>query len=1181
MGRVCRNLLFALTILLAVACNNSNSSGRNISGHDSSEVSGKKFEEHIRSTEFQTPEQELAGFHLPPGFEISLFASEPDISKPINMEFDAAGRLWVSQSSEYPMAGDEGNTHDRITILEDTNGDNKADKFTHFADDLNIPIGLLPVKDGAIAYSIPNVYHFIDNNGDGKYDEKKVMFGPFGHQDTHGMVSNLIRGFDGWINSCHGFTNTSTIAGTDGDSITMISGNTFRFKEDGSRVEQTTYGRVNPFGFTYDEYGYLYSVDCHSKPIYQMIPGAVYPHFGKKSPAIGFAPEMMSYELGSTALSGLVYYIGDGFPKEYQNSFYNGDVVTCRINRNTVSWDGSSPVSKRESDFLVSSDPWFRPVNIKLGPDGAMYVADFYNKIIGHYEVDLNNPGRDRKSGRIWKITYTGDKNNQSYKTIDWSKATLNQLIAALNHPQLSLRMIIANQVFYRFGIEAIAPLKETAKTKVNDSRVYVQILWLLYRLNALPETLLEEAIVSPEPIVQTHALNILSEWKGINQKQRAMVLNSLENTNPNVKRAAAKVLAKFPQKENISLLLSFVKKIPEKDNHLKYTALVSLRENLQDKRVMHAVATSNWNDSDKALLVRILPDVSSQEGASMTLDYMKTHTLPADQMTRSLEYVGRYVAPNRIAEVILMIREQFRDDLKRQHEFYLNTRAGIAQQGGKISLPVKNWGTSLAAALLNDVKGTDGGWWHINNEKGWTGLNPWNVVRQYKIDGHPPVDLIWSNFDYSPTGKLHSPFFRLPATMSMKVFDNDLMYQEPNTGVSRNVVRIRLKATNQVLGEFRYKSAEKIKEKYFLHHAVFDLSKFANQAGYVEVIDSARSPGGIGIGDFSAGTISLPARGPGEISQKQIWAAAIIVDLGLSSMEGRMLEILKDAKQDIEARAAAANALIVISPERNEKVVSNVFNNIAESQEMREKLVVSLGQVSSPATFATLRKGLIGAPRFVQLAITKALVKSPKGIEQLLEAATQHDIEGDLLDDVSIKERLEANSSDVQKKALREFMKTQSGVEDRKKIIAERLQNFDSASVTVSAGRQVFIQNCSTCHQIKGSGGMIGPQLDGIGNWGQKSLTEKILNPNGNISQAFRMYNVTQTNGNTVSGLFRREEGETLVFANVSGQEFTIAKADIKDKVSSKYTLMPDQFRNTIPKKDFDALLKFLLNTK
>ena len=109
----------------------------------------------------------------------------------------------------------------------------------------------------------------------------------------------------------------------------------------------------------------------------------------------------------------------------------------------------------------------------------------------------------------------------------------------------------------------------------------------------------------------------------------------------------------------------------------------------------------------------------------------------------------------------------------------------------------------------------------------------------------------------------------------------------------------------------------------------------------------------------------------------------------------------------------------------------------------------------------------------------------------------------------------------------------------------------------------------------------MIGPQLDGIGNWGQKALTEKVLDPNRNISQAFRTYNVTLKNGKVLSGLYRREEGAVLVFANPGGQEFSVAKADIKDRVASKYTLMPDQFRNTIAPKDFDALLKFLLATK
>ncbi len=127
-------------------------------------------------------------------------------------------------------------------------------------------------------------------------------------------------------------------------------------------------------------------------------------------------------------------------------------------------------------------------------------------------------------------------------------------------------------------------------------------------------------------------------------------------------------------------------------------------------------------------------------------------------------------------------------------------------------------------------------------------------------------------------------------------------------------------------------------------------------------------------------------------------------------------------------------------------------------------------------------------------------------------------------------------------------------------------------------AERQICTQQCSMCQQNKGSGGMSGPQLDGIGNWGQKALTEKILNPNANISEAFRTYNITLKNGKALSGLFRREEGQVLIFANPGGQEFSISKNDIKQQVASKYTLMPDHFNKTIPKHEFDALLKFLL---
>ncbi|HRH94840.1 MAG TPA: hypothetical protein PLB55_02845, partial [Prosthecobacter sp.] len=392
----------------------------------------------VRETDALTPEQERAALHVPPGFEVQLFASEPMINKPINMAFDARGRLWVSSTVEYPYAADKArwsdaqgtrvqDSRDAIKILEDTDGDGRADKVTDFADGLNIPTGVVPWhkpehKGGCIAWSIPNIWYFADTDGDDKADVREVLFGPLGYEkDTHGMCSSFRLGLDGWVYATHGFNNTSTFKilrstdsadGTDSKPKTqsvksaksvdepileLHSGNVFRFRPDGSAVEKWTSGQVNPFGLAWDRYGNLYSADCHSSPIYQLIRGAYYPSFGKPHDGLGFAPVMCQHTHGSTGICGIVYIDGGVWGPEWDDHTFVGNVVTSKVNHDHVTFTGSTPKANEQPDFLTSDDPWFRPVDLQLGPDNALYIADFYNKIIGHYEVPLEHPGRDKE----------------------------------------------------------------------------------------------------------------------------------------------------------------------------------------------------------------------------------------------------------------------------------------------------------------------------------------------------------------------------------------------------------------------------------------------------------------------------------------------------------------------------------------------------------------------------------------------------------------------------------------------------------------------------------------------------------------------------------------------------------------------------------------------------------------
>src|SRR5215831_8537081 len=347
------------------------------------------FDDFVRVTEALTPQQQLTNFHLPPGFEMQLVASEPQIGKPMNMAFDAQGRLWITQSREYPYAAPlDKRGRDKIIVLSDFDASGHARKVTTFAQGLNIPIGLYPYKNGVIAFSIPNIYYFQDTDGDGKADKKELILGRFGFdRDVHGLTSAFRRGYDGWIYADHGFNNNTTLTAKDGSTITMNSGNCYRYKLDGSHVEQHSWGQVNPFGLMFDPLGDLWSADCHSSPVYHLLRGAYYPSFGKPHDGLGFAPNICDHSHGSTAIAGMVYYAAEEFPAEYRANTFIGNVMTCRINRDSFVMHGSTRIAREAPDFLICDDPWFRPVDLHLGPDGAMYVADFYNRIIAHYEV--------------------------------------------------------------------------------------------------------------------------------------------------------------------------------------------------------------------------------------------------------------------------------------------------------------------------------------------------------------------------------------------------------------------------------------------------------------------------------------------------------------------------------------------------------------------------------------------------------------------------------------------------------------------------------------------------------------------------------------------------------------------------------------------------------------------------
>lgn len=654
----------------------------------------------VAPTDPKTPEEERQAFRLAPGFEAQLVAAEPDIRKPMNLAFDDRGRLWVTESVEYPFpAPPERRGRDAVKILEDLNGDGKADKITTFAEGLNIPIGLLPIRNGAIVYSIPNIYLMLDTDGDDKADIREVLYGTFGYIDTHGMCSSLTWGPDGWIYATHGFANTSNLRARDGSTVTMHSGNTFRFRPDGSRIEQYTWGQVNPFGMSMDAFGNIFTADCHSRPIMMLLRGGYYQSFGKPHDGLGFAPEICPSDHGSTGIAGIVYYQGGHFPPEYKDTIFLGNPVTNRINHDRTERFGSTIRAIQQKDFLVSEDPWFRPVNLVLGPDGALYVADFYNCIIGHYEVPLTHPRRDRERGRIWRIVYKGE-NTPPYRPpiADFTAAKDEELIAALGHINPLVRTKAANQLVERGS--SVVPLAFAASRSEEPLRRQ-QALWVLERLGNLDAKRLLEAMEDDSPLVRTAAARILSERRILDAALNARLLAALKDSDGMVRRFAADAIGRHPAPRHIVPLLDAWADSPPEDSQLIHTIRMALRDQLRPAGHWSVFASLQLSDDHIRRIADVCLGLPTPEAATFLMDRLGSKPLQGTPLAPQVRHIVRHGSPKTVEKLTDYVRTDRPDDLAHQQMLLRSYLEGTRERGSQFNEPARVWAKDVLTRLL------------------------------------------------------------------------------------------------------------------------------------------------------------------------------------------------------------------------------------------------------------------------------------------------------------------------------------------------------------------------------------------------------------------------------------------------------------------------------------------------
>jgi putative membrane-bound dehydrogenase-like protein len=467
----------------------------------------------------------------PVGFRLELFASEPDIINPIGLAWDERGRLWVAETVDYPneiTADRKGN--DTIKILEDTDGDGKCDKVTVFADGLNIPTSLTFSRGGIIVAHAPDFLFLKDTDGDDKADVREVLTTGWGIGDTHAGPSNLRYGFDNWIWGSVGY---SSFNGTVGSEQKRFGSGVFRMKPDGSQLEFMHQFNNNTWGVGFNSAGDVFGSTANNNPSFFCgIPATAYGSGKKGMSAKMIATDRSFHPItpnirqvdafnNYTAGAGQTVATSAGFPESFREevAFISGPTGHL-LGKYHLSRDGSGYKAKNGFAFLASADEWFSPVAAEVGPDGNLWVADWYNFIIQHnptpnkgragYDAKNGkgnahiNPNRDRGHGRIYRVVW--DKAPEA-KIKSLAGASDAQLVAAMDSDNLFWRQTAQRLLVDGGKTSAAALLKSRVRAGGAGA---IQALWSLQALGALDTETHQLALLSNEPALRRNAITAL-----------------------------------------------------------------------------------------------------------------------------------------------------------------------------------------------------------------------------------------------------------------------------------------------------------------------------------------------------------------------------------------------------------------------------------------------------------------------------------------------------------------------------------------------------------------------------------------------------------------------------------------------------------------------------------------------
>ncbi len=576
-----------------------------------------------------TPSAPLPEFQVAPGFEVKLFAENPFLAKPIQMNFDPQGRLWIASSAVYPQIEPGQKADDKIIVVEDTNGDGVADKSSIFAEGLLIPTGVAPGDGGVYVAQGTQLLHFKDTNGDGKADKKRVVLSGFSTEDTHHILHTLRWGQDGELymnQSIYIHSHIETPHGV----VNLNSGGVFHLRPPTMEMDILLRGFCNPWGHHFDAFGQSFVTDgAGGQGINYGMPGATF-----------FTYAIMRRELKSVSpgnypkLCGLEIVGSKQFPDDWQGNLITADFRAHRVVRFAIEEQGAGYVTKEMPDVLRTTNVTFRPIDAKFGPDGALYIADWSNPIIQHGEVDFRDPRRDHEHGRIWRVTAKNSPLVSKPKLVGAKNSDLfNELLSPNNFNREQARRVLTER-----GQKIQSDLAKWTKAQITEKGL-LEALWMYQAIDVVEANLLERALNANDGRIRAAAVRVLGSWHKRLPSALNLMAEASADLHPRVRVEAVRALSKIPSLASADLVLKVLDR--PMDSFLDYAVWLSINDLAQPW--VEGIKSGDWKPAGREKHMEFgLSAIEPSLASAVLGELIKTKPIARDGSGPWIELIGR-----------------------------------------------------------------------------------------------------------------------------------------------------------------------------------------------------------------------------------------------------------------------------------------------------------------------------------------------------------------------------------------------------------------------------------------------------------------------------------------------------------------------------------------------------------